>query len=291
MSTNKWLDLEDWAALYKVLERAVLKVSQVGKCPGNLEKCEWKKSTRQLDITYTFDPLASNVKDVATLPTIRVTVSPASKTTAEKARSKATSKQFDVINDHDDAAGNSSSRIKESKKEKIRYRYRQQYHLRNETEEYVPDAPPIAAKKLCSDSRGPVTPPAVEYVPSKKGTSTIGISRNTLEEYDPCCWAKAVPANIPVEHQYIPNSKGAANSSSVVEEYRPDFTSKLMTFDDSYIPSSMHANHAAHAGKRIDERDRLVPSSANGEERSNGKIKKSQKHPAHRKGDESRLFS
>lgn len=54
ISTNKWLDLEDWAAVYKILERIILrncKNNITEQCRRKFEGCQWKKSTRQLEIT------------------------------------------------------------------------------------------------------------------------------------------------------------------------------------------------------------------------------------------------
>lgn len=51
VSTNKWLDLEDWAALYKILERAILRNVRTEGSSRDLENCKWKKSTRQLEVT------------------------------------------------------------------------------------------------------------------------------------------------------------------------------------------------------------------------------------------------
>ncbi|XP_076638591.1 uncharacterized protein LOC143350366 isoform X2 [Colletes latitarsis] len=49
--TNKWLDLEDWAALYAILEKAILRnVRKEGLSPDS-EKLKGKKSTRQLEVT------------------------------------------------------------------------------------------------------------------------------------------------------------------------------------------------------------------------------------------------
>lgn len=60
VSTNKWLEIEDWAALYKILERTILRNIRPDRSFQDLEKRKWKKSTRQLEITlvlhihYTF---------------------------------------------------------------------------------------------------------------------------------------------------------------------------------------------------------------------------------------------
>lgn len=118
-------------------------------------------------------------------------------------------------------------------------------------EEYIPDAP----KRPCSDFK---------YVPSRK--SMLETMQFTLDEYTPTLCDNKHAAEIisyvpnPIEkleascetyepcattiipdgvlEKYVPNSKGVKSS---VEEYEPDFKSpsKLMKFDDSYVPSSV----------------------------------------------------
>lgn len=121
-------------------------------------------------------------------------------------------------------------------------------------EEYIPDAP--KAKRSCPDFK---------YVPSRK--SALESMRLTSNEYTPTlCDSKDrvaedvsyVPNSVEkletnyeiyeprpittvsdsILEEYVPNSKGL-NSS--IEEYEPDFKSpsKLMKFDDSYVPSSV----------------------------------------------------
>lgn len=120
-------------------------------------------------------------------------------------------------------------------------------------EEYIPDAP--KAKRLCPDFK---------YVPSRK--SALESMRLTSNEYTPTlCDSKHVVENVSyvpnsiekleiiheiyepraimtipdgILEEYVPNSKGVKPS---VEEYEPDFKSpsKLMKFDDSYVPSSV----------------------------------------------------
>lgn len=272
ISTNKWLDLEDWVAVYKILQRAILRNVHKEGCFHNSDKCRGKKSTRQLDITYTFEQ-SEIVKDVASLPTIRVNVSPAKKKsgklkipgastekeevsdrTLEKSESCARSfanekqnddtlpkkaKNYDVITKLNDKTKNLKTK-----------RYLQLEGSKNNSlEEYVPDAP--ATKKLCTN---------LKYIPSRKSTleriqissneysptildnksttedvryipNSIDTSKVLYETYEPCA---ATIVDLPEE--YIPTSKGTKAS---VEEYQPDFTSKSMKFDNSYVPSSV----------------------------------------------------
>lgn len=144
-------------------------------------------------------------------------------------------------------------------------------------EEYIPDAP--KAKRSCPDFK---------YVPSRKSalesmrltssneyTPTICDSKcimesinyvpNSIEKlktihetYEPCA-TTMIPEGILEE--YVPNSKGIKPS---VEEYEPGFKSpsKLMKFDESYVPSSVRQGNNSK---------RMNPS-------------KSEKFKAHRKG-------
>ncbi|XP_076234874.1 uncharacterized protein LOC143179495 [Calliopsis andreniformis] len=269
VSTNKWLDLEDWAALYNVLERAILRNIRPERSLRDLEKCKWKKSTRQLEITYTIEP-SENVKDITSLPTIRVNVSPA-KTKSEKAElSEATlergefrtlekleSDALDCVDQKDNydrlpkASKNSDTitKVPSNAKSDKNKRYLHLNSLESDAlEEYVPDAP--AAKKLCTH---------LKYIPSRKSTleriqssneyspmlsdnksvteviryipNSVDSSKVSYETYEPHATTIVDPLK-----EYVPTLKGTKTS---IEEYQPDFTSKLMKFDDSYIPSSV----------------------------------------------------
>ncbi|XP_029042175.2 uncharacterized protein LOC114875724 [Osmia bicornis bicornis] len=266
VSTNKWLDLEDWAALYKILKKAILRNAE-----GSLEdfkKYKWKKSTRQLDVTYTIDP-SESVKDVTLLPTIRVNVSPAKKkvekTEEPKTTSKGVTRDRMVEKSHNHTSRAHQKDSKNTKKSENSDAIKTSSDTKNnrskrylplesvETdalEEYVPDTP--TTKKLCAN---------LNYIPSRKSMleqiqlssneysptvsdnksiaevvryvpNSVDSSKVSYETYEPSA------TNV-TDHseEYIPNSKGIKAS---VEEYHPDFTSKLMKFDNSYIPSSVH---------------------------------------------------
>lgn len=122
-----------------------------------------------------------------------------------------------------------------------------------ELEEYIPDAPNatglcldfkyVPSRKsalenmrltsneytptLCADSKR-VVDDAASYVPN-----SIENLEMMYETYEPCA-TTTIPEG--VLEEYVPNSKGMKPS---VEEYEPDFKSpsKLMKFDDSYVPS------------------------------------------------------
>lgn len=288
VTTNKWLQIEDWAALYKILERAVLRNGRQGDGRG----CERRKSTRQLEVTYTFEH-PENASDMPSLPTIKVHVSPARKKPVKRKTDDETSKRNKVKTD-DDARKRTKEKkspvrttTKDDRLKKIpeksaetspkkteisntimteqedpkRKRCRT-YMLSNDLEnapleEYIPDVP--KTKKLCPD---------LKYVPSRK--SVLENMRLTSNEYTPTlCDSKScvtedvsyVPNSIgklettyeiyeprattvipdSVFEEYVPNSKGFNPS---IEEYEPDFKSpsKLMKFDDSYVPSSVRRN-------------------------------------------------
>ncbi|XP_029174114.1 uncharacterized protein LOC114942832 isoform X2 [Nylanderia fulva] len=291
--TNKWLQVEDWAALYKILERAILRNcrSQTDESHCENRGCEWKKSTRQLEVTYTFE-YSECTSDVSSLPTIKVHVSPARKKSLKR-ETKVTKRNKVVTLENND---NTTKRTKEEKSpdqmtdpkvdqsrktlekslqtspKKIessraiateqedpkRIKKSRKYVLSNDLEnapleEYIPDAP--KAKRSCTD---------LNYVPSQK--SALENMRLTLNEYTPTlCDSKPmtetvsyVPNSIEkletihetyepratttipegILEEYVPNSKGAKPS---VEKYEPGFksSSKLMKFDDSYVPSSV----------------------------------------------------
>ncbi|XP_076762403.1 uncharacterized protein LOC143430223 isoform X2 [Xylocopa sonorina] len=271
VSTNKWLNLEDWAALYKILEKAILRNVHREGSHQDFKKCKWKKSARQFDVTYSFEP-SENIKDVTSLPTIRVNVSPTKKKSVkleshetilkkEEICSQATEKMPEKTSNYahrkdngnallknklgdNDAIMKPSNDIKNDKNK----RYLSIDSLKNDTlEEYVPDAP--ITKKLCgnfnyvpsrksmleqtqissneyspmiSDDRN--IPDIIRYIPN-----SIDSSKISYETYEPS--TKSVINN---PEEYVPNSKGIKAS---IEEYHPDFTSKTMKFDDSYVPS------------------------------------------------------
>ncbi|KAK2580210.1 hypothetical protein KPH14_012470 [Odynerus spinipes] len=249
VSTNKWLDLEDWAAVYKILERAVLRNctnDTTEQCRKKFEGCQWKKSTRQLEITYTIE--SSECTEDTSLLTIRVNVSPARRKltkcdTHEKSEEKPSSQEAldSLIRREKDLAkleNHSSLRIEQSDSS--------QHTL----EEYVPDAP---TKKTSS---------SLKYIPSSK--STLQSMQIPSNEYTPTQTYNDVSDDVPyvpnsiknlntsyeayeprsitsmeLVEEYVPNSKGVKAS---VEEYEPNFRGKLMKFDESYVPSSVQTS-------------------------------------------------
>ncbi|XP_014471009.1 PREDICTED: uncharacterized protein LOC106742518 [Dinoponera quadriceps] len=305
--TNKWLQVEDWAALYKILERAVLRNGRGGDGSHREGRgCEWKKSTRQLEVTYTFDPPECS-SDATSLPTIKVHVSPARKkpvkreacvegskaeleddaakrTKEEKSphrTGEAKSERFKrtpekAISPAKKLKSNAMVEQEDQKRKGIRSKYSLSDESENapgELEEYIPDAPNAAG--LCPDFK---------YVPSRK--SALENMRMTSNEYTPtlCADGKSVDDTAasyvpnPIEmlemmyetyepcatttipegvlDEYVPNSKGIKPS---VEEYEPDFRSpsKLMKFDDSYVPSSVRQRGLNDTKRTPDKSDRL----------------------------------
>ncbi|XP_012233605.2 uncharacterized protein [Linepithema humile] len=295
--TNKWLQVEDWAALYKILQRAVLRNSRDDGSHREDRGCEWRKSTRQLEVTYTFE-YSECTSDMPSLPTIKVHVSPAREKTVERDTGDETSKRCKVETE-DDAAKRTKEekspdqttstkcdRLKktpekptqtlskkieiphaavteqEDQKKKRSREYELSDDLENSLlEEYIPDAP----KRPCLDFK---------YVPSRK--SMLETMRLTSDEYTPTLCDNKHAAEIisyvpnPIEkleasyetyepcattmipddvlEKYVPNSKGVKSS---IEEYEPDFKSpsKLMKFDDSYVPSSVQQSPSSETTK------------------------------------------
>ncbi|XP_070167651.1 uncharacterized protein [Polyergus mexicanus] len=287
VTTNKWLQVEDWAALYKILERAILRNYRDDRSHRE-NQGEWKKSTRQLEITYTFEH-SGCASDMSSLPTIQVHVSPARKKSVKR-KIDDISKKNKVVTDNGAAKRSrkekspdrmndlKSDRLKRTlekamqtspkkivtprtvatEQEDLKRKKSRKYLLSDDLEnapleEYIPDAP--KAKRSCPDFK---------YVPSRK--SALESMRLTSNEYTPTlCDSKYVVESVSyvpnsikkletiheiyepraimmipddILEEYVPNSKGVKPS---IEEYEPDFKSpsKLMKFDDSYVPSSM----------------------------------------------------
>ncbi|XP_043684933.1 uncharacterized protein LOC122637105 isoform X1 [Vespula pensylvanica] len=253
ISTNKWLDLEDWAAVYKILERVVLRNCKNNineQCRRKFEGCQWKKSTRQLEITCTIESFEWT-KDTSLL-TIRVNVSPARRKLTKNdiheqssGDEKPASKELlDSLikkeKDLEKPENHSSSQIEQSN-----------YSSHQVLEEYVPDAP---IKKNSSP---------LKYIPSRK--STLQSMQMPSNEYTPVQTCNDGLDNVPyvpnsikklntsyeayephsitsmeLVEEYVPNSKGI---KTLVEEYEPNFRGKLMKFDESYVPSTVQISN------------------------------------------------
>lgn len=250
VSTNKWLDLEDWAAIYKILEKAVLRNcanNTTKQCRQKFEGCQWKQSTRQLEITYTIE--SSECTEDTALLTIKVNVSPARRKVRktdmhERNEGKQHSPEIltNLVKEEKDLAkpeNNSNSQVEQSDSS--------QHTL----EEYVPDAP---TKKMSS---------LLKYIPSRK--STLQRMQIPSNEYTPTQKCNDISDDVPyipnsiknpntsyeayephsvtsveLVEEYVPNSKGIKAS---VEEYEPNFRGKLMKFDESYVPSSVRTSN------------------------------------------------
>ncbi|XP_015178262.1 PREDICTED: uncharacterized protein LOC107067348 isoform X2 [Polistes dominula] len=270
VSTNKWLDLEDWAAVYKMLDRVVLRNCKNNineQCYKKLEGNQWKKFTRQLDITCTIESF-EYTKDTLLL-TIRVNVSPAKR------------KLTKVVDNHEQSSGDEKQYSKElsnslvkkdkdnlDKPDSTSNSQLEQFNYSSncqELEEYVPDA-------LITQNSSPL-----KYIPSRK--STLQRMQIPCEEYTPVQTCNVTDNNVPyvpnsiiknftnsyeayephsitsmeLVEEYVPNSKGIKSS---VEEYEPDFRGKLMKFDESYVPSSVQTSNDVDV-KRIHKIDKL----------------------------------
>ncbi|XP_018302931.1 uncharacterized protein [Mycetomoellerius zeteki] len=249
--TNKWLQVEDWAALYKILERAVLRNGrQDDGSHREGQGCEWRKSTRQLEVTYTFEH-PENASGLPSLPTIKVHVSPARKKPVKREPDNETSKRSKVKT-KDDA----TKRTKEEKSsvqtltkidrlKKTPKKSAQTTPKKTETPSATAKEPKGLKRKksalenmrltlneytptLCEGKS--LVPENVSYVPN-----SVKKLETNYEIYEPCA-TTVIPDS--VFEEYVPNSKGLNPS---IEEYEPDFKfpSKLMKFDDSYVPSSV----------------------------------------------------
>lgn len=217
---------------------------------------------------YTLE--SPDVKDITSLPTIRVHVSPAKRKSENTKLYEATLEKGEVsdrtleisrgdpsncihLKDNDYTLSKGSDDIAtkipcDTKNDKNK-RYLHIDNAESHTlEEYVPDAP--VTKKLCTH---------LKYIPSRKSTleriqssneyspivsdnksvpevvryipNSVDSSKVSYETYEP-----SATTVVGAHEEYVPTSKGIKAS---VEEYQPDFTSKLMKFDDSYVPSSV----------------------------------------------------
>ncbi|KAI4490322.1 hypothetical protein M0802_010699 [Mischocyttarus mexicanus] len=270
ISTNKWLDLEDWAAVYKMLDRVVLRncknnINNVEQCRKKFEGNQWKKFTRQLDITCTIESFEYTNKDTSLL-TIRVNVSPARRKltkvdTHEQSSTDEKQNSRELLNssikkekDLDKSDNCSNSKLEQ-------FNYSSSHH--QTLEEYVPDA-------LIKKNSSPL-----KYIPSRK--SMLQRMQIPCEEYTPVQTCNVSDNNVPyvpnsvknvntsyeayepysvtsteLVEEYVPNSKGIKPS---VEEYEPNFRGKLMKFDESYIPSTVQTSNDDI--KRIQKIDKL----------------------------------
>ncbi|XP_015585139.1 uncharacterized protein LOC107262942 [Cephus cinctus] len=274
VSTNKWLDLEDWAALYEILEKALIRNSEVGCSEQKFEPIEKKKTTRHLDVTYTFEP-SEDPNDRTSLPTIRVKVSAAQKKIETKTMEVTIStkncsehKEGLPSRTNDYLTNINSSRTSMDSNDRTSEQQSQTLKSMDQPstiEEYVPKATKEQAEykeyipKASKEQTG-----YKEYVPSRKSSLQKMQRQTDANEYTPtvlhdkvipdihyvpnsipaaegaCAYETYEPSSTCIaptnfSEEYVPNSMGA---SKKVEEYQPDFTSKLMKFDNSYVPSS-----------------------------------------------------
>lgn len=71
----------------------------------------------------------------------------------------------------------------------------------------------------------------VNYIPN----SIKSLGKVVHESYDPCA---ASNLSSDLTEAYVPSSKGVKTK---IEEYQPDFASKTMKFDNSYVPSATNS--------------------------------------------------
>ncbi|XP_012533604.2 uncharacterized protein LOC105835140 [Monomorium pharaonis] len=260
VTTNKWLQVEDWAALYKILERAILRYGRRGDGVGH-EGREWRKSTRQLEVTYTFEH-----PDVPSLPTIKVHVSPARKKPVKrKTAGDETSKRNKEKIDDDAMKQTKEDKFpvrtitKDDRLKKTPKKSTQIFSKKTETpsasvteqrdlkkkkcrtytlsvdpenallEEYIPDAPKTKGME-CADFK---------YVPSRK--SALENMRLISNEYTPTlCDGKN---HVAEDVSYIPNS--IEKLKTTYEVYEPCATTVIPDgIFEEYVPNSKGFNSA-----------------------------------------------
>lgn len=107
---------------------------------------------------------------------------------------------------------------------------------------YVPSRKSALMRMRCSADENKYTPTSrkrvsltsndsqteIRYIPN----SISSLKKPVHESYDPC---DALTTDISAA--YVPSSKSVR---SAVEEYQPDFATKTMKFDNSYVPSSTY---------------------------------------------------
>ncbi|XP_011881870.1 PREDICTED: uncharacterized protein LOC105569759 [Vollenhovia emeryi] len=263
--TNKWLRVEDWAALYRILERAILRNGRQDGGPRREGRPrEWRKSTRQLEVTYTFENPES-ASDTSSLPTIKVHVSPARKKAVKREVADDETPKRSKVKTGDDATpkrgkeerspvrtttkGDQAKRTPEKsarlspgrteapsaaatagqgdlKRKKFRT-YTLSDDLENAPlEEYIPDAP--RAKRSCPDFK---------YVPSRK--SALESMRLTSNEYTPTLCDGKVRAAEGVS--YVPNSVEKPEANHEIYEPRAITAVPDGVFEE-YVPNSKGLN-------------------------------------------------
>ncbi|XP_034940994.1 uncharacterized protein [Chelonus insularis] len=253
ISTNKWLSLEDWYELYKIIQKAILRNSKASKEKDKCNILEKKKSTKRLDIVYTIEP-PEDIKSKNSLPTVKVRVSPAKRlsriasTPISRNKTETIEKTNQTVNEALDALFNTpEAKIQRLMGEEDPY-HPEEYvptDLVNKQKiqedlKYVPSRKSLLRQlKQSNESNSNEYSPPLTIKQSLSIKDEVGYVPNPISSlekvkhdvYDPC-GVNSLPREL--SEAYIPSSK---SSNSVVEEYQPNFPTKAMQFDDSYVPS------------------------------------------------------
>ncbi|XP_015110671.2 uncharacterized protein LOC107036922 [Diachasma alloeum] len=232
--TNKWLNLEDWSSLYKIVQRAVLRNSKITHGDDGRKSLARRKSTQTMDVIYSYEA----PKDASSLPTIRARVSPAKRRHNEENPPK-------PPKSHPEKSSCSPD-VQDSPETKVRRL------MEGNDEEYVPPEGPNRLKaqedlqyvpsrksflkRMRSEKSSPADAPNRSETPNRSPYVPNSVSslrkKSKHEMYEPSGTSSLPPA---VTEAYVPSSKGSAINC---DEYTPTSGAKL-TEDTAYVPISL----------------------------------------------------
>ncbi|XP_063985957.1 uncharacterized protein LOC135167041 isoform X2 [Diachasmimorpha longicaudata] len=228
--TNKWLNLEDWCSLYKIVRRAALRNNKITAGRKSLER---RKSTQRMDVYYSYEA----PKDSSSLPTIKARVSPAKARSTEKSPPKASKTSTEKTS--------SSAELPDSPESKVRRL------MEGNDEEYVPPEVPNHLK----------TQEDLQYVPSRKSfLKQIKSEKSTPDD-------ASDELAIPNKDSYVPNTVSNLRKQSKHEMYEPVGASSLSpTVTEAYVPSSRGCaisceEYTPSSGSKLADDTAYVPNS------------------------------
>ncbi|XP_043273233.1 uncharacterized protein [Venturia canescens] len=266
ITTNKWLDLQDWTSLYSLIRKAIIR-NHESKSRGRIDSTEHRKSTGHLEVKYKFET-TDFPENENSLPTIKVSVTPARKSKKSSSDSKTKCESVEIkkkettLSERENDRASIIQQLSENDSFLL-----DNYSL----EEYVPPELPSATKVSANLDYVPsrksmlLRMRAVEdsnkYTPTNRSRSSSGanvhnsevnyipnsiksLGKVVHESYDPCA---ASNLSTDLSEAYVPSSKGVKTK---IEEYQPDFASKTMKFDDSYVPSATSSAKKKESKKR-----------------------------------------
>ncbi|XP_011301919.1 uncharacterized protein [Fopius arisanus] len=227
ISTNKWLSLEDWSSLYKIIQRAGLRNSKISHENNERKSLERRKSTRGMDVIYSYEA----PKDPTSLPTIKARVSPAKRRHDEKS-SKVDKTKSENISKCPDQKDSPQPRVRGSME-----RNDEEYvppDIENSQSsqkdlQYVPSRKSLL-KQMRSDTPGESSPNTPE-ISSKNAYVPNAVKKKSKHEmYEPSGTSSLSPG---ITEAYVPTSKGCPVNC---DEYTPTSGSKL-TEETAYVPN------------------------------------------------------